>query len=299
MRLRLAVLSFLVLTVSTTVNVPPALAEGTTTFYLGSDGFPQGTLNTGVRGGEMPNYDPGRDILPGLLLERSDRGLSEGEDTKYQHWQVGAGGQHLTGYPTLTMFDSPAGFAPAAVGAYDVFLLDCPAFGQTCTELNTAHVTVDGTGDWVETTVPFDEIDHRFEQGRYLAVRVVVSDSSDTDVMFGFDRPRYRSRISFGDEPAVIVPPDPAQSTRSSVDEDLARSRRLDETALLRLDQDLGSTPSSPAQWLWTMGISTILLLALCLVLMIDLRRARAFAGIPVTPSRITGSNRGRRFVGP
>jgi hypothetical protein len=295
MRLRLAVVSFLLLTVSMTVTVSPALAEGTTTYYLGSDGFPQGTLTTGVRGGEMPNYDPGRDILPGLLLRRSDRGLGEGEDAKYQHWQVAAGGQRLRGYPTLVMFDSPAAFATEEVGAYGVSLLDCPAFGQTCTEIQTQHVVVEGTGDWVETTVPFDQIDHRFDSGRYLAVRVVVSASSDADVMFAFDRPRYRSRISFGAEPAVIAPA--PQIVRSSVDEDLARSRRLDESALIAVE-DLAA-PNSPAQWLWTMGVSTILLLALCLVLTVDLRRARALAGIPVTGSRISGSNRGRRLAGP
>ena len=44
-----------------------ALAEQEN-YYLGPDGVPQAQLMMNPLGGEMPNFDRGRDVEPGLLL---------------------------------------------------------------------------------------------------------------------------------------------------------------------------------------------------------------------------------------
>ena len=75
-----------------------ALAEQEN-YYLGPDGVPRAQLMFNPLGGEMPNYDRGRDVEPGLLLQRSSRGLEEDDATRFQHWQIETSGQHLTGYP--------------------------------------------------------------------------------------------------------------------------------------------------------------------------------------------------------
>ena len=51
-----------------------ALAEQEN-YYLGPDGVPHAQLMFNPLGGEMPNYDRGRDVEPELLLQRSSRGL--------------------------------------------------------------------------------------------------------------------------------------------------------------------------------------------------------------------------------
>ena len=68
-----------------------ALAASTT-LYLRGDFEPQGTMAISAPPAQaLPNFDPGRDDEPGLLLKKSS-GYSESDPTKYQQWEFDASG---------------------------------------------------------------------------------------------------------------------------------------------------------------------------------------------------------------
>lgn len=242
---------------------PMASAASQETLYLGPDGFPIGSLVTSPQGGEMPNFDLGRDTQPGLRLERSALGLAEVEETRFQQWQVEISGEHIFGYPSVVIWSAPADFVRGATGVFSLFILDCSQTGP-CDELGAAEVTVDYEGGaWAESSIDFPEIDHRFAQGRYLAVRIVVSDRSDTDLMFAYGYPKQRSRLTISAEPPVLLaettvrfePESPADETMN-----LERMRHLTSMQAFPGDPDGGGTV-----WLWAvpLALSTLALIGL------------------------------------
>ncbi|MGA7097507.1 MAG: hypothetical protein WB245_08065 [Acidimicrobiia bacterium] len=274
MTARQAVLLTAALAVTALFALPAFASETADTFYLGTDGFPQGSLSLAVEGGQMPNFDPGRDIHPGLLLSRTERGLSEANDTGYQHWQVGMEGKRVQGYPTVVVWSAPADFDAALSGMYDVYLLDCPSFGQRCDELGRQRLTVPkGAGsDWVESTATFPAVDHEFGASRYLAVRIVVPAESESDMMFAFGFPKQRSRLTFTAAPPVAttlaVAPAP-------INPDLEGKRTWfspPATAIVPTSADEARPESSGlAPWLATMAITTGLLALFSLTMLTKL----------------------------
>ncbi len=274
MSARQAVFLAAAVAVTASLALPAFAAETSDTFYLGSDGFPQASLSYAVEGGQMPNFDPGRDIHPGLLLKRTDRGLSEANETGYQHWQIGMEGKRVRGYPTVVIWSAPADFDVGRSGMYDVYLLDCPSFGQRCDELGRQRLTVPrGAGaDWVESTATFPIVDHEFGASRYLAVRIVVTTESESDMMFAFGFPKQRSRLTFSDTPpvatTVAVAPAP-------VNPDLEGKRTWfvpPATAIVRPSaNDAPPESSGLAPWLATMAITTGLLALFSLTMLTKL----------------------------
>lgn len=188
------------------------------TYYLGPDGIPQGELLINPRSGELPNYDKGRDVEPGLLLERSDLGLEEGDETRFQQWQVEAGGERIAGYPSLVIWGAAARFEAGKTGSFTAFLLDCNTAATSCDEIGSGEATIEsGRGEtWVEALIDFPEVDHRFGERRHLAVRVVVSADSETDMMFAYGNTSQRSRLTIYPEPPVR-PEEPAVAPAETV----------------------------------------------------------------------------------
>jgi hypothetical protein len=184
-----------------------ALAEQEN-YYLGGDGVPQSQLMLNPLGGEMPNYDRGRDVEPGLLLQRSTRGLTEDDATRYQQWQMDLSGQRLVGYPSMVVWSAADGFEAGLQGVFTVYILDCDASGGDCDRLGSRAATMDSGagGAWVETIVDFSQLDHTFGQGRHLAVRIVVASASETDLMFAYGYTTQRSRLTIHSEkPETVV----------------------------------------------------------------------------------------------
>ena len=181
-----------------------ALAEQEN-YYLGPDGVPRAQLMFNPLGGEMPNYDRGRDVEPGLLLQRSSRGLEEDDAARFQHWQIDTGGQRLTGYPSMAVWSAADMFEAGKHGVFTVYLLDCDATGSECDNLGSQVATVDsGTGaTWIETTLDFPALDHQFGEGRHLGVRIVVSTASETDMIFAYGYASQRSRLTIHSEQPV------------------------------------------------------------------------------------------------
>ena len=249
-----------------TLFAPIASADGQETFYLGSDGFPNASLDASPRGGEMPNFDLSRDIEPGLLLERSSLGLAETADVRYQHWQVRMGGRRIAGYPSVVIWAAPAGFDAGMKVAFSVYLLDCNLLGSSCTEIDSEEATIQKGrgGAWVETTLDFDQIDHRFGDERYLAVRVVVSEESESDVMIAYGYPKYRSRLTVGSEPPATAAETTIVASQAASSDSEIRADKMPRVrlALSVQDLDVGGIGST-WQWLASLALSTIALVVL------------------------------------
>ncbi|MGH8947814.1 MAG: hypothetical protein ACRDXF_03055 [Acidimicrobiia bacterium] len=191
------------------VFLAPAVAHAEQeNYYLGPDGVPRAQLMFNPLGGEMPNYDRGRDVEPGLLLQRSNRGLEEDDAARFQHWQIEASGQRLTGYPSMVVWSAADMFEAGIQGVFTVYLLDCDVTGSDCDNLGSKVANVDsGAGAaWIETTVDFPALDHSFGPGRHLGVRIVVSSASEADMIFAYGYASQRSRLTIhSEQPARAV----------------------------------------------------------------------------------------------
>ena len=242
---------------------PAALADSETQFF-GPDGVPNGTLVGTPKGGEMPNYDLGRDLEPGILLMRSGAGLEETDPSRFQQWREGMGDRALTGYPSVVIWAAGAGFQTAATGVFTVFLLDCPDGATDCTELASQSVSFETRPDWTEVEIPLPEIDHSFQSGHDLAVRIMVSDRSDTDLMFAYGYPKYRSRLVVSDEaPPALMSANSYLATPPQarlIEEAPAAAAVEAESLAQQASSGLGEGFTS---WLVTTAISTLALAVL------------------------------------
>ena len=274
--------------------VPVASAAEQQTFYLGPDGLPIASLVSSPRGGELPNFDLGRDTQPGLLLQRSVGVLDEDDETRFQQWQLGISDERVTGYPSVVIWSAPADFDPEPSGAFSVELLDCSQGGDSCTVLSRADVTVEpGGGDWVESNVAFEEIDHQFGNSRSLAVRIIVSEASESDMMFAYGYPKHRSRLTISTEPPAGVPAVAALTAPPlSLDaaSDVERTRRLSSPPVATAAS--AGSGESILQWVVPLGLSTVLLTALGSVLVSRLVRPGRHEQRAVTRRGVTISAR-------
>jgi hypothetical protein len=273
-----------------------AVAAEQESYYLGPDGVPFGSLLLNPLGGEMPNYDKGRDVEPGLILERSELGLIEDDEAKFQHWQLEASGERLTGYPSLKIWGAADRFESGKLGVFSVFLLDCNSSGTDCDEISSGEAMIDsGRGaTWTEAVVDFPEVDHRFEERRYLGVRIVVSAESETDLMFAYGYTAHRSRLTiYADAPSrpietsvaptepvedvVVVPPPAAQAEPQGLEPPVAAV--------------------SVWPWVLTLLVSTAALVALGALLMSSLTRPGRHERLPGGQHVATVAHSGLRSV--
>lgn len=254
----------------------PALADSETHF-LGPDGVPNATLIGTPAGGEMPNYDLGRDLEPGILLLRSGNGAAETDAARFQQWRTGMGGRSLTGFPSLVIWAAGAGFASGTTGVFTVYLFDCPEAGADCSDLGSATATFETAADWVELEVRLPEVDHPFPAGRNLAVRLVVSDRSEIDLMFAYGYPKYRSRLVIADEAPLPVA---VAYVYGGLPEQARLTPEINSDVSLQVES-AGSEPASAApvggftSWLATTAISTLALVVLGLGLVATLSPGR------------------------
>jgi hypothetical protein len=252
-----------VLVVLTLVLLAPGVAHAEQeNYYLGPDGVPRAQLMFNPLGGEMPNYDRGRDVEPGLLLQRSSRGLEEDDAARFQHWQIEASTQRLTGYPSIVVWSAADMFQAGIHGVFTVYLLDCDVTGSDCDNLGSKVANIDsGTGAaWIETTLDFPALDHRFGEGRHLGVRIVVSSASEADMIFAYGYASQRSRLTIHSEQpvrAVEAPVTAAPFTAGAAD----FAAEPAAVALVPEDPVVDVAPVSAASiwpWLTTLVISTV-----------------------------------------
>jgi len=282
------------------VILAPVLASAAEqeTYYLGPEGIPYGELLLNPRSGELPNYDRGRDVEPGLLLERSDLGLEERDEARFQHWELEAGGERIAGFPTLVIWGAAARFEAGKTGSFTAFILDCNAAATSCDEIGSGEAMIDsGRGEtWVEALIDFPEVDHRFEEHRYLGVRVVVSADSETDMMFAYGNTGQRSRLTIYPEPpvrveeAVVAPAESVAAPPVPPVEEVVVAVTPPAEAL-----PMTESPGEESVWPWlaTLVLSTVALVAVGATLMSSLtkpgRHERLPGGEHVTAVARTG----------
>lgn len=291
----LGVLVALVLALTAT----SAVAADQETWYLASNGFPHGSLLLNPQGGELTNFDRGRDVEPGLLLERSDLGLVEEDGARYQHWQVEAGGERFDGYPRVVVWSAADRFAPDTTGVFDVFIVDCDSSGTGCIELASEPVTMEsGTGiDWIETTVDFDAVDHVFEEGRYLGVRIVVSAASETDMIFAYGNTTQRSRLTLHAAPPEPPPVETTIATRPAPVNEVVVAIEPEPVVPEDISPPVEAAGEvvSVGPWLITLAISTVALAAFGSLLMSSLTKSGRHERVP-TPGHVSGDDQARRI---
>ena len=167
--------------------------------YLKGGGVPGGTLSdVAPTASTLPNYDPGRDDEPGLLLAKSGEGLSETDATKYQLWAT-ASGKTLNGPTTLTFWSAMKDFGTGKRGIVDAGLYDCNKPQTSCSLIAQGQRDVadwsGGTTTWVERTIDFGNLSYSISPGHTLALKVVVGNDSDDDMWFAYDTVSYASRL--------------------------------------------------------------------------------------------------------
>jgi hypothetical protein len=273
-----------VLLALTLVVVAPlaAVAAEQESYYLGPDGVPFGSLLLNPLGGEMPNYDKGRDVEPGLLLERSELGLNEDDEAKFQHWQLEASGERLTGYPTLKIWGAADRFESGKLGVFSAFLLDCNSSGTDCDEISSGEATIDsGRGAaWTEAVVDFPEVDHLFEERRYLGVRLVVAAESETDLMFAYGYTEHRSRLTiYAEAPSRPVETSVAAAAAPVEDVVVEATPPPAQAGLEGLEPPIAAASVWP--WVLTLLVSTAALVALGALLMSSLTRPGRHERLP------------------
>jgi hypothetical protein len=253
---------------------PTAAASDQETLYLGTDGFPQASLVGNPLGGELPNFDRGRDIEPGLLLEVSTLGQGETDPARYQQWHVEAGGRRISGYPAVVIWSAAAGFESEKHGALSVYLLDCTPAGTACEELGRGEATISqGEGEsWVESSVLFDQIDHTFAVGRHLVVKVVVPSDSEVDMMIAYGYARQRSRLTiYSEPPALPEAMGVAERTPTPFSHDLREKMHTVSTGTGELVQS--GDPGPSWEWFGALAASTVFLVGLGALLVSRLSR--------------------------
>ena len=270
----MTLVSILVITGSTFAAT--AHAVDANTFYLKSDDVPIASLEARPpKNGDLTNFDPGRDISPGLLLERTANGVAETDEAKFQHWQTEVGALTVSGIPTLVLWASLEDFDPTKVGVFTAYLLDCPSWGYDCIAVVAAEHTFQlrPTDVWVETMITFPEVEYEIPEDRALGIKIVVSTKSENDLLFAYDRLSYRSRLVFTSEPLVAAASGEAQDVAPlddpAPDPELAVVEKpvpeVVETAA-RPPSDEGMIPVW--EWLIALGVSTLMLAVLAVFLL-------------------------------
>ena len=137
----------------------------------------------------LDNFDPGRDSLAGLILAKSDIGLSEADPTKYQQWITEPGAIKLNGPANLSLWSAMKDFDVTKAGSITAYLVDSDAAGNDLTEITNTTVTRDdwdvaNAGTWIEDTFDFGTVDYTLNAGRYLGVKITVNNGLAADAMW-------------------------------------------------------------------------------------------------------------------
>jgi hypothetical protein len=177
------------------------ICQAGTTLYLQGGGVPAATLSTSApTAALLANHDPGRDSVPGLLIERGGSGPSETDPFKHQQWTIAAAGTSLDGPVALEFWAAMANFAQGSRGVVEAFLLDCDASGTACSTLaQGSREVVDWSGGFASFglhSIEFGAISHQVASDRSLAVKLVVGTAADDDMLFAYDTSAYASRLT-------------------------------------------------------------------------------------------------------
>ncbi len=205
MRILLTLLSFLALLLFS-ISIP--LAD--TALYLKGDGLPIASLSsTAPTTGILPNYDPGRDAFPGLVIYKGGSGMFENDPNKYQQWITSPTGVSLDGPISFIFWSGMENFEVGKRGIVNAFLLDCDEFGSDCSLIAQNQKDIfdwsGGWSSWNKHSIEFGNIAYVVPEGRSLSVKIVVSTDSDDDMWFAYDSTSYPSTITDQYESDIVI----------------------------------------------------------------------------------------------
>ena len=122
------------------IKVAVAVAES---LYLTGTGVPVASLSAQPpSAGTLPNYDPGRDDSPGLILKKTDEGANEADPTKYQIWIAPFTGVVLDGKVSFTFWSAMKDFDESKKGEVEAYLLECAPSGSDCTTIDSGSIQI-------------------------------------------------------------------------------------------------------------------------------------------------------------
>lgn len=146
------------------------------------------------------NYDTNRDTSAGLLLVKSPQGLTDGNSSRIQKWNMTATTPLvLSGTGQLTLWSAMKLFDTAKSGSVRVGIYDCNPARTSCTSVAQQTVSSGagswsgGSPTWVSKTWSFGTLTHTVPAGNVLQVRVVADAASGDDMWFAYDTKTYTS----------------------------------------------------------------------------------------------------------
>jgi hypothetical protein len=169
--------------------------------YLNGDGVPVASLSAEAPAtASLPNFDPGRDSAPGLVLERGGIGALEGDPFKHQQWVGPADGMVLDGAFDFLFWAAMKEFDPGERGVVEAFLLDCDPAGANCSPIAQGRKDIfgwgGGWGSWGEYSIEFGDVVYTVPPGRALSLKVVVGVDAEDDMWFAYASTEFPSRIT-------------------------------------------------------------------------------------------------------
>jgi hypothetical protein len=170
-------------------------------WYLSGDGVPLATMSAVVpTATTLANHDPGRDDNPGLFLVKGGAGMAETDPALYQQWVAAAGSVTVNGSAAFVFWAAMKDYGTPKRGVVEAYLLDCDPTGADCAVIAQGSRDIldwsGGWGFWSHHSVDFGLVNHTVPDGRSLAVRVVVGNASDDDIMFAYDAAGFPSYLT-------------------------------------------------------------------------------------------------------
>jgi hypothetical protein len=136
--------------------------EYSRTLYLKGDGVPSASLAIAVPPSvALPNYDPGRDSFPGLMIDKGGMGVNESDPAKHQIWRAPVDAvDRIDARVQFTFHSAMKDFDPDKRGSVTAFLVS--AQGSTFTTIASATLQVDewGEGGWQQFTIDFGDVSY-------------------------------------------------------------------------------------------------------------------------------------------
>ncbi len=180
-----------------------ASSMDTTVLYLADSVIPTGTLNSSMpTAWVMPNYDPSRTSWPGLLLAKSNDGLIAEQDQDKYHQFVAQGPFALSGQAQFTFWSAMSDFDTTMGGSVDVGLFECDTDATNCRTIALGSETADpwhtGAMGFSKYTIDFGMISDSIVASKALVLKIVVRDTSDDEMLFGYGTTFRPSKLIFG-----------------------------------------------------------------------------------------------------
>lgn len=190
-------------TVSVAVVPPP---PDLTTYYLAAPEIGDvasvpvlALIGSAPTDATLRNYDPDRDTVPGLVLAKSESGLSESDPKKHQVWSSSLSSPlKLEGPASLTVWAAVKDFETTKTGRVVAAMQECRPNGTSCATVASGSARADhesGGPRWIRSTIELGDVERTIGAGKVVAVKIVVDEDSDDDMWFAFGTADYASSL--------------------------------------------------------------------------------------------------------